>query len=135
MLQLRVPGIVAFRAVTGATTVGMTLWYVHGDVGYYHLAAFDEVGYRTGASYALMSASMEQLADEISWLDLGGAAGLYPDASDGLARFKRGWSTGTRIAYLCAAILDGRRYDELVNATGRSGSSYFPAYRRQEAAE
>ena len=37
--QLRVPGINMFRAVHNEETVGLLLWYVQGEVAYYHLGA------------------------------------------------------------------------------------------------
>jgi hypothetical protein len=130
--QLRVPGMVMLRAVADGDTVGMTLWYHHDDVGYYHLGASDPVGYRLGASHALLWASIEQLSDVVAWLDLGAAPGVATDADDGLTRFKRGWSTGSRTAYLCGAVLDPRRYERLVTSTGTACADYFPAYRAHE---
>ncbi len=51
-IQLSVPGLVAFRAVSGdGQTVGMVLWYCQGEVGYYHLAAYSPPGYDLKASY------------------------------------------------------------------------------------
>ena len=133
--QLRVPGLVAFRAIDGEATIGMTLWYASGDVAYYHLGAYSDRGYAAGASFALFADAIEHFAGAgLAWLDLGAGAGLNGRRDDGLARFKRGWSTGTRTAYFCGRVFAPDRYAAIVEARGASGSSYFPAYREGEFA-
>jgi hypothetical protein len=133
--QLRVPGLVAFRAIDEEATIGMTLWYSTGDVAYYHLGAYSEDGYAAGASFALFADAIEHFAGAgLAWLDLGGGAGLDGGHNDGLARFKRGWSTGTRTAYFCGRVFAPDRYAEISGARGASGSRYFPAYREGEFA-
>lgn len=132
--QLRVPGLVALRALEGDTTVGMTLWYLQGDVAYYHLAAYTDRGYALGASFALFDAALRGLRGRAAWAALGGAAGVADTASDGLARFKAGWATGTRTAWLCGRIFARDRHAALVAALGAPASGYFPAYRWREVA-
>jgi hypothetical protein len=131
--QLNVPGIVAFRAVRDEATVGMLLWYVHGDMAYYHLGAYSPRGYESHASFALFWCAIEFFAaNGLKWLSLGAGAGIDSDGTEGLTRFKRGWSTGTRIAYLCGRIFDYDKYCEIIRARGISGTNYFPAYRKGE---
>jgi hypothetical protein len=110
----------------------MILWYVHGEVGYYHLAAYNAAGYRIGASFALFARSIEFFASRLRWLNLGAGAGVRPSSEDSLARFKSGWATGTRTAYFCGRIFDPSRYDELAARGNRSGGNYFPIYRKGE---
>lgn len=130
--QLDVPGLVAFRAREGDTTVGMALWYVDGAVAYYHLAAYAERGYALGASFALFDEALRALRDVAAWASLGGAAGTEGANDDGLARFKAGWATGTRTAWLCGRILDPERHAALVAARGAVGGGWVPAYRAGE---
>jgi hypothetical protein len=130
--QLAVPGLTAFRAVHGGNTVGMALFYQMERVAYYHLAASDEAGYRLGASYGLLWRAIEYFAGAgLEWLDLGGGAGVR-SVEGGLARFKRGWASGTRQAYFCGRIGHLQRYGQLSNRVDGGGSSYFPAYRQGE---
>jgi hypothetical protein len=112
----------------------MVLWIREADVAYYHLAGYTEVGYRHKVSFALFWTALEFFSDAVHWLGLGAAAGLQPQSDDGLTRFKRGWATGTRTAYLCGRISDHRRYASLVRAAGTTGTPYFPAYRADEFA-
>ena len=132
--QLEVPGVAALRAVRDGETVGMLLWYVQGDVAYYHLGAYSERGYELRASFALFSQAIELFARRgLRWLNLGGAAGAGPGEASGLERFKRGWATETRTAYFCGRVFDRRRYDEIVRARGvPPETAYFPAYRLGE---
>lgn len=133
--QLTVPGLVMFRAVHEEASVGMHLWYTGGDVGYAHLAAYNDLGYKLGASYALFWSAIEFFAmSGLRWLQLGGAVGVKSNGGDGLTAFKSGWSTETRTAYFCGRIFDRERYSEIVTAKGVSGTSYFPAYREGEFA-
>jgi hypothetical protein len=130
--QLNIPGIVVFRAVHGGSTVGMLLWYVMKHVAYYHLGAYDPVGYELRASFALFLFAIQYFSTTAArWLDLGGAAGVAAsNAMDGLTRFKRGWSTGTRPAYFCGRILNPSLYEQL--AKNMPASDYFPIYRMGE---
>lgn len=128
--QLEVPGIVALRAVRDSAAVGMLLWYVQGDVAYYHLGAYSERGYELRASFALFHYAIEHFARRgLRWLNLGGAAGASSGGASGLGRFKEGWATGTRTAYFCGRVLDRRRYEEIVRAKSVPPTRYFPAYR------
>lgn len=131
--QLTIPGLVMFRALYQGESVGATLWFCQGEIGYRHLAAFDDHGYALRASYALDWQAIEYFADQkLRWLHLGGGAGVKSDGGDGLSFYKRGWSTGSVPAYFCGRILDRTRYAEIV-ATKRIGATtYFPAYRAGE---
>jgi len=132
--QMEVPGLVALRACVQGTTVGMLLWYVMDAVGYYHLGAYSDLGYRSCASFALFWCALEYFAGiGVSWLNLGAGAGVRATENDGLSRFKKGWSTGTRVAYLCGRVFDRAAYDELVSRQRRlPEGSYFPLYRYGE---
>jgi hypothetical protein len=131
--QLSLPGITAFRAVYKETTVGMLLWYMQNEVGYYHLGAYSPRGYELRASFALFWFAIEYFAaNGLRWLNLGAGAGIGSNGSDGLTRFKRGWATGTRTAYFCGRIFDQARYDEIVKVKGISADDFFPVYRKGE---
>lgn len=131
--QLKVPGLVAFRAVRDGVTLGMLLWYVQENRAYYHLGAYSSAGYDLRASFALFSHSIEYFAQQnLDWLNLGAGAGLNANATSGLNRFKQGWSNGTRTAYFCGRIFDARRYRELVAARNPAPTNFFPAYRAGE---
>ena len=131
--QLTVPGIVMLRAIHDEATVAMNLWYVQGNIAYYHLAVSDQKGYQLNASYALMSFALDHFAESrIRWLDLGAGAGLSNNGSDGLNRFKRGWSNATRPTFFCGRIFDRQKYAEIVKSFAIPETSYFPAYRAGE---
>jgi lipid II:glycine glycyltransferase (peptidoglycan interpeptide bridge formation enzyme) len=109
----------------------MILWYIQGDVAYYHLRAYSPLGYETHCSFAFFWHAIQYfIAGGLKWLNLG--AGTRRDATDGLNRFKRGWSTGTRVAYFCGHIFGMGKCAEAVNATGMATTEYFPAYRMGE---
>ena len=131
--QLAVPGLVALRAVERDATVGILLWYVQGDIAYYHLGAYSARGYELRASFALFSYALEYFAQHgLHYLNLGGGAGTETGGTTGLSRFKAGWANTTRMAYFCGRILDEARYAELVRAAGNPATTYFPAYRLGE---
>jgi len=130
--QMQAPGFVMFRALHGRDTVGMKSWFIQNDVAYSHLACTNAIGYELGASYALYWSSIQYLAPKVRWIDFAGPAGTRDDSNDGLAKFKRKWSSGSRPAYLCGRILDPRRYEELTRARGVLETDYFPAYRSGE---
>ena len=125
---MQTPGLVAFRAREAGVTVGMLLWYVQGEVGYYHLGAYSERGYELGASFALFWEAIAFFRKDLAWLNLGGGAGAINNETDGLNRFKMGWTTHTRTAFLCRHVVNVSRYSELCGPSD-VGTSYFPAYR------
>ena len=131
--QLAVPGAVAFKATRDGATVGMTIWYVQGEVGYYHLAAYTDSGYTFRASYGLFSRALDDFKQRgLRSVSLGGAAGLVDDPTNGLARFKRGWATGTRTVFLCGRIFNADAYNALASRRPQAGVEYFPSYRAGE---
>ena len=139
--QLAVAGLNAYRASIDGVTVGMALWYRQGDVAYYHLAAYSQQGYQQRASFPLFWFAFQDLsAAGVGWASLGAGASTGDGATsssqgtDGLVRFKRGWSTGTRTTYLCGRIFRPDVYATLTRERGREGSRYFPAYRDGELA-
>jgi hypothetical protein len=128
--QLRLPNLIAVRAVQSGTTVSMALWLMQGENAYYHLGASSDRGYSVSASYAVFAASLQELEKRgARFVNLGGAAG-NAGPEDGLHRFKSGWTNASMPAYLCGRILDPPAYSELseriTNSTG-----WFPAYRSQ----
>ncbi len=131
--QLQVPGIRAYAAWKGEEMVGMILWMVTTETAYYHLAAYSDLGYETKASFALFWHCLEDFAAEgISRAAFGSGAGTVK-SSEGLNRFKAGWSSEVRPAFLCGRILNRLRYLEIVTRYGQNASSYFPAYRTPPA--
>jgi hypothetical protein len=130
--QLRVPGIVVFRATYQDSTIGAHLWYVQGEVAYSHLEAVSPIGYKLMASYALYWYALSWFSKGVRWLDIGAGAGTKGTGTDGLSQFKRGWSTGTRTAYLCGRIFDREKYAQIVDAKDIYATDYFPAYRQGE---
>ncbi len=131
--QLEVPGLVMFRAIRQDATVGILLWFIQGEVGYYHLGASSPLGYSVHASFGLFWSAIDHFSERgLRWLDLGGGAGIENKGTDGLSRFKRGWSTGSRPAYFCGRIFDRKKYRDIVKAQGSEGTTYFPAYRNGE---
>jgi hypothetical protein len=126
--QMSVPGLTAFSARDGDETCGINLWYLRGDVAYYHLGAYSKQGYDCGASFALFWTALSHFAERgIRWAALGAGAGVNA-AETGLTRFKRGWSTGTRPVFFCGRIMQPAAYQHLASGVPY-GTTFFPAYR------
>lgn len=130
--QLNLPGMVMFRAIFKGNTVGANLFYQQGDIVYTHLSAFNLLGYNLRASYAIRWAAIDYFRTRANWLSLGSGAGIENSASNGLTQFKAGWSTETKLAYLCGRIFDRQKYSEIVKTQYPSTTDYFPAYRHKE---
>ncbi|KJV05348.1 GNAT family N-acetyltransferase [Methylocucumis oryzae] len=133
--QLNVPGLVMLAAYAQQCLAGIALWYQTQHSTYYHLTAYNELGYKTGASYALMAASLDYFCQQnIHWACLGAGAGAYEKQRDGLAEFKAGFATTTKPVYLAGKILNPTLYQRLSEQTHTTHSRYFPAYRDGEYA-
>jgi hypothetical protein len=123
--QRAIPGLRAWAAAYQDQIVGMTLWITDPPYAYYHLGAFNDLGYACGAAFALFARGLECFQQEgLLEVDLGAGAGTW-QGSEGLTRFKRGWATHTRTAWLAGKILDPVRYQAL----SQHASDFFPAYR------
>jgi hypothetical protein len=132
-IQMKIPGLVCFRAFRDQETVGMILWFIQNSVAYYHLGAYTDEGYRLRASFALFREALEYFAAAgLKYASLGAGAGLDGAGEDGLSRFKRGWSTGVRTTYLCGRVFDRLKYEDLVSKRAIETADYFPAYRKGE---
>jgi hypothetical protein len=129
--QMKVPGMIVFRALRNGELVGAHLWYQQENVVYSHLAASTERGYDLNCSYAIYSAVIEYFRSKVQWIDLGAGAGIAA-RQDGLSRFKAGWSNSTRPAYFCGRILNPERYEALTRELYPKATNYFPAYRSGE---
>jgi hypothetical protein len=130
--QLSVPGLVMFRATESGEPLSLDLWYVQGDVAQAHLVGASPRGYELHVSYGLKLFILQYFTGKVRWVNLGATPGLNAQADNGLARFKRGWSSETRTAYFCGKILDPAVYRELVRATRSEDARFFPAYRQGE---
>ncbi len=131
--QLKIPGIIAFRAFVENKTIGILLWFTQGDIAYYHLGAYSDLGYKLRASFSLFWRSIQYFSEtNLKWLSLGAGAGLSNDKPDGLNRFKQGWATDTKLTYFCGKILNHDKYSTILNKLNISDSNYFPAYRSGE---
>ncbi len=132
--QLQVPGIAAFRARCGGQTAGMLLWYCDRDVAYYHLGAFNSLGYRFGAAFALFDVALSDFAARgHRWAELGGGAGWQTAEDNGLTRFKRGWSNDRKTAWFCGRVIAQQAYRRLCTRHGFESSDFFPDFRRPDA--
>ena len=127
-MQLSLPGVMLVRADgPDGDLLGMQLWFTDGEKAWHHLSGHTPAGYRAGVSYGLMASSLTALAHRGATVaNLGAGAGLTVDETDGLSRFKQGWATHTRDAWLCGAVLDPSLYDIL---SGAHDADFFPAYR------
>ena len=132
--QLSMPDVVVLQAFYANELVGAQIYYQQNDVMHCHLGAVNDLGYRTGAFYAMDYYSFAYFSDRALKLDLGGGAGLTGGRDDGLSLYKAGWSSETRPVYFCGRIIDPQKYASLSVAAGCADASYFPAYRNGEFA-
>jgi uncharacterized NAD(P)/FAD-binding protein YdhS len=133
--MLEVPGLVMFRATLNGEAVGILLWYVKGEVAYYHLGSFSELGYEERAAFALFWSAINHFRGlGLKWLHLGGREGAQKSEEEtaGLSSFKGGWSTGARPAYFCGRIFNHEWYEKITRARNMPPTTYFPAYRSGE---
>jgi hypothetical protein len=126
---LAMPSVTVFRVSRGQTPLAGQIWMGDEGVAFHHLTAMSAEGYRTRAAFALYAAAIEYFRGRVGYLDLGGGAGL--GAADGLADFKRRWSTGTRATYFCGRVLNRSEYERLGQ---NHQTDYFPSYRQGEMA-
>ncbi len=128
--QMVTPGLTMFKASYENHIAGIVLFFEKEDTVYYHLGAYDEMGYKLQASYAIFWKAIHYFADKgFRWLNFGAGSGIQENQTDGLSRFKKGWANDTRTAYFCGKILNPEVYNELVQNSKGKSNGFFPAYR------
>jgi len=121
-----------FTARANGSIIGMQLWLRRKQKVYYHLSASNENGYSSSCSYGLLNTAIHHYKKAgFAWMNLGGVAGDQNEVN-GLAAFKKGWSTAEGTAWLCGKILNETTYSELSERSGNTETTYFPAYRGLE---
>jgi hypothetical protein len=130
--QLSLVGGLVLVAKVEREVVAITIWYIRGRCGYYHLGASSPAGYDKRASFALFWRAFETLGERgVRYVGLGGSSGLN-DQVDGLARFKEGWASRTVHSHLCGRIYNATSYAALSKMSMSKDRTYFPAYRASE---
>lgn len=120
------PGVRTFGAFLEGAMVSAHVFVAHQGYAVSHLAASSPDGYRNGAAYAVNALAIDALTD-CGAINFGGGAGAADDESDGLVRFKKGFSNRIASSWICGAILDRAAYRAL--SAGGDGQGFFPAYR------
>jgi hypothetical protein len=126
------PGLRTFGAFIEGRLVSAHVFVTHEGYAVSHLAASAVEGYQTGAAYAVNDLAVSTLID-CDVINFGGGAGLGEDPSDGLVRFKKGFSNRTAQSWLCGKVLDREGYGTL--SAGYSDNGFFPVYRGARAQE
>lgn len=122
----KLENLVTIGAFIEDRLVATHLWIKNNSYLYNHLAASNEEGYDTRASYAIYDSTIKYFSDAIA-IDFGGGAGI-DSASDGLTLFKQGFSNSSKKNYLFGKILLPEIYANLSNKR-ESKANFFPAYR------
>ena len=66
-------------------------------------------------------------------MNWGGGSSLANLKKDGLAQYKRGWSTQQRTSYILGTVFNQTAYAQLCKeACSDQTATYFPAYRSDE---
>lgn len=126
-LQLQLPDMEIYQASLAGDVIGMVLFLKVEERVYYHLGAYSEKGYTHQAAFGIFWQALHDYQTQVQTVSLGAGSGLT-NSEDGLTRFKRGWSTGTRTAHLGKHIANKTVYEELSKQRAKGGS-FFPAYR------
>ncbi len=128
-MQLMSPGITVLRAIHKGKTTAAVLYFLQEDVVHAHVLGCLDIGYELGALYAILWIALDHFGKRAKWCNIMGVPGISDKGSDGIRRFKRGWSKETRTAYFCGKILNRERYAKLVQTRNGPPSRLFPAYR------
>ena len=121
----RLPGTRVAGAFRDGRLESAVLFVAGTRTAYNHLTGTSAVGRAHGAHAACYAAAIDSFPLGTT-IDLGGVPGLRDDPNHGLALFKRGFATTTRMAWLCGAILDRPAYAAL---SAVDVGDFFPAYR------
>lgn len=124
--QLDVPGTILFSAETDTDFLGYMLFYLEWPNVRYHLGCYFDEGYAYNASFSLMNAAINFFSNMgCEFLVLGAGSGVV-SSSEGLERFKSGWTKYTKQNFIMKKVINKEVYDLL---SKDKDTKYFPAYR------
>ncbi len=130
---MKTPGMILVVGKLNSEMIAGMLVAIDNNVAYTHLSAFSETAYEINASFGIYWTALTYLKEKnIHFVDLGANSGINNKESNGLIRFKSGWSNTNRIVYLCGKILNNEKYDEICRMKNIPINDYFPAYRQGE---
>jgi len=130
--QLAVPGtfLTLTHARDSGVLTGAHISYIHDDHVCSHLLCRNSTKAAAHSSYVLYDAAAAHAESQgCRWINLGGAAGMVDDPSDGLYAFKQRWTPHQRETLLCGQVLNPEAYAALCAETDRQEAGFFPAYR------
>lgn len=123
---LEAPGAILFQYFGKDNALeGISLFYFNGANVYYHLSAQSEVAYENASMFGMMHTALR------FFKKLGAnrvVLGSVPEGgSDGLERFKAGFSHNWKHNYITRIIHDQEAYEIL--SKGKESTGFFPQYR------
>ncbi len=128
--QFETPGLIVYQAMLEDNLAGMVMFYEMDNAVYYHLAAYTDDGYAHRASFGIFYKAIQDFQSKnLKWLNMGGGAGMTDSDENGLVRFKKGWTSETRTAWLCGKVLHKPAYQMLSKQNPHASDTFFPAYR------
>jgi hypothetical protein len=127
--QLEIPETLYFRALHEGEIVGGKVVLIQNDAAYIHLSAHTNNGYKLDAGYAITWSVINYLKNKVHWINFGGSTNLDNGELDGLAQFKKGWSSEIRKSFFCGKIYNKEQYEEILLLKGINETKWFPAYR------
>lgn len=121
---------IVLEAVHDKQVVSMAMVLVGGPIAYYHFAANTRMVEGAGD---LMVVEAARLAERCgaSRLNLGG--GVKSAEDDSLLLYKSSFSKERHPCYVFRRVFDQRAYDDLCERTDAKATTWFPAYRQEEA--
>ncbi|GEM_PF-3772909 len=127
---IKLNGVTPIGAWHNNKLVSCHIWVSDNQYAHSHLAASSDQGYACRAAYAINDAAITYFSN-LDIINFGGGITEINHSMDGLAKFKQGFSNNTKSSFICGAILDQRRYNELLlqNET-MIQTDFFPSYRK-----
>ena len=118
--------LVTFAVYHEDKPINLHICIIHNQYAYSHLNAASELSYKLGASYLVYDAFINYFKDNgYAAIDVGGGAGVN-ETSNGMTKFKQGFSNAEKDCYICGKVLNENVYNQL--SKDKVGA-FFPLYR------
>lgn len=125
---ISVPGTFLFKVYDSVGhLINASIFYISGEIGniYYHLSCQTEEGYKLNSNFLMMHTAIA-LFKQLGFNKLELGAGADGKSSEGLCRFKEGFSTETIKNLIIKIVLRQEIYNKL---SENKNTAFFPAYR------
>ena len=127
--QIGLAGAVLIKASNGSGLQALGLFMQSKNRAYAYLLGSTNEARDDYVIYGLYGFALDLFSNRVTYVDFGGAPGMYDNFDHPVAKFKRLWTNKMAKSYICGKIIRKDIYGQLTDDAPIEHADYFPGYR------